>query len=591
MPDDASPRTVADGPWAGLARVALAMAAATSVEAVHRALVDGALPVLAADGCGLVVPAADGGWQLAFSSSFDPRLRARYDHEPFDSPLPACRAAREGTRFLVPDREAAAAVHPRMEEVVDLTGRRRWALLPLVAGEDVLGSLAVCWTDPAPFGTVELDLLEALAAHTAPTLQRVLAGESERRASRALIRVAHEIQQDVLTQLPRSTAVQLAVRYVPADLDADLGGDWYDAFRTRAGDLLLTVGDIAGHDLSAAAAMTRVRSLLRGLAWGSAEGPARLLDHLDAVVSALEPGTLATAVLVRVRSAADGSTTLTWASAGHPPPVVRGADGRVEVLTDGDDLLLGVDSTVRRREHEHPLPPGAVLALYTDGLVEDRGEDLTLGLQRLGAALGDVDPTDLQRACDLLVDGRDVPHRPGPAARHHGGDDRTLLLLRCRDGDAADAADDADAGSRAVTTRPAPTGGPDPVAVRLLLLPPEPVSAGRARAVVDLLCQEQRWEEDTADTALLLTSELVGNAVVHGRSEVRLRVTSTTAILLVEVEDDNERLPELLPDDDDALSGRGLRLVEDLSDAWGVRPRPGPVTSGKVVWFSLGRAR
>jgi anti-sigma regulatory factor (Ser/Thr protein kinase) len=97
------------------------------------------------------------------------------------------------------------------------------------------------------------------------------------------------------------------------------------------------------------------------------------------------------------------------------------------------------------------------------------------------------------------------------------------------------------------------------------------------------------WVEDAVDTAELLVSELVANAVIHGRSDLRLTVSATAARLLVEVEDGNERMPVLLPDDVDALSGRGLHLVQSASDEWGCRPVEGHGPVGKVVWFALDR--
>ncbi|WP_432523127.1 SpoIIE family protein phosphatase [Kineococcus sp. SYSU DK006] len=575
---------------ADLALLALDLSAATTVHEVHEALVARGLPLLGADGCGVVTRADDGGWRLALSTSFGPDLRARYEHEPHDSPLPACRAAREGVRVLVPDRAAAERVHPRMAEVVDLTGRERWALLPLLAGSQVVGSLAVCWERPGEFTEQEVALLEAFAAHCAPTLDRVLEARAARRAAAAVARVARELQRSVLGHLPSPEGVRLAVRCTPAAEGAGIGGDWYDAFTDRAGDLVVAVGDVTGHDEVAAASMNQVRTLLRGVSWDSGDGPARLLDRLDAVVCALEPGTLATAVLVLVGTGAaggaggdpgggsgggSGGLRVRWASAGHVAPLLRHPDGRVELLPDGD-LLLGVDPAAVRGEHVLDLPAGAALLLYTDGVVEDRASGTGGGTERLAGVLATGDPSEPDALCGELLS----------VGAGGGEDDRTALLLVA----AAGAGQVPAGGAAPAAGEAAPAADEGPSTTRVIVLPPDPRSAREARTVVREVCARCGWGEDDASTAELLTSELVTNAVVHGRSDARVTVTSSGDRLLVQVHDGNDRPPQVLTEHDDALNGRGMRLVDGGASAWGVRQDADGGRSGKVVWFSLERA-
>ncbi|NAZ78176.1 SpoIIE family protein phosphatase [Kineococcus sp. T13] len=580
---------------AGLARLALDLSAATTVHEVHEALVARGLPLLGADGCGVVTRADDGGWRLALSTSFGPDLRARYEHEPHDSPLPACRAAREGVRVLVADRAAAQREHPRMAEAVDLSGRERWALLPLFAGPHVVGSLAVCWTRPGPFTEQEVALLEAFAAHCAPTLDRVLEARAARRAAGAVARVARELQRSVLGSLPSPDGVRLAVRCTPAAEGAGFGGDWYDAFTDRAGDLVVAVGDVTGHDEVAAASMNQVRTLLRGVGWDSGDGPARLLDRLDAVVCALEPGTLATAVLALVGTGPAGGAgglRVRWASAGHVAPLLRHVDGRVEQLVDGD-LLLGVDPAAVRTEHVLELPVGAALLLYTDGLVEDRASGTGDGTGCIAGVLAAGDPGEPDALCEELLS----------AGAAGGEDDRTALLLVAGAGAGRAPADDAvpageagaagevgEVGEAGGAVAPAGTADDGPSTTRVIVLPPDPRSAREARTVVREVCARCGWGEDDASTAELLTSELVTNAVVHGRSDARVTVTSSGDRLLVQVHDGNERPPQVLTDDDAALNGRGMRLVDGGASAWGVRHDADGGHPGKVVWFSLERA-
>jgi serine phosphatase RsbU (regulator of sigma subunit) len=156
---------------------------------------------------------------------------------------------------------------------------------------------------------------------------------------------------------------------------------------------VIAIGDVLGHDTEAAAAMGQVRSMLRGIALtGAAEstGPADVLRGLDRAMTSLDLSTTATAVVARLspRAAHAAGTVLTWANAGHPPPLVVGAAGAVTQLTGPrNDLLLGVLPDAPRTEHLRVLEQGATVLLYTDGLVERRGQSIDDGLARLGDLL------------------------------------------------------------------------------------------------------------------------------------------------------------------------------------------------------------
>lgn len=118
-------------------------------------------------------------------------------------------------------------------------------------------------------------------------------------------------------------------------------------------------------------------------------------------------------------------------------------------------------------------------------------------------------------------------------------------------------------------------------------LPPEGTSVGRARGLVLALCRELSVDEDACETAVLLTSETVTNAIIHGRSEVRVRAEVTPGAVLVAVGDDNSRHPRLQPQDEEALDGRGLQILELAASRWGVAEEG----VGKVVWFEVDRHR
>jgi serine phosphatase RsbU (regulator of sigma subunit) len=164
-----------------------------------------------------------------------------------------------------------------------------------------------------------------------------------------------------------------------------------------------------GHDSAATAAMGQLRGLLRGIAYSSGAGPAAALRGLDAAMQGLQVGTFATAVVARLEQTdeerARGVTRVRWSNAGHPPPMVLDGHGGVAVLADlAADLLLGIDPDTERRESEITLDRGATLLLYTDGLVERRGQSLDEGLARLRALLEELGDRPLDELCDELLD-------------------------------------------------------------------------------------------------------------------------------------------------------------------------------------------
>src|SRR3712207_3446303 len=214
--------------------------------------------------------------------------------------------------------------------------------------------------------------------------------------------MAEALQRSLLTEPPRLEDLELAVRYVPAAEQAQVGGDWYDAFRVADGTTMLVIGDVTGHDRHAAAAMAQVRNVLRGVAHSQPESPARVLAALDRALGDLAVGTLATAVLARVEHTAD-EHVLRWSNAGHPPPVLLAADGSVVLLEREPNRLLGVDPGAPRVEHSAPMPPGATLLLYTDGLIERRGATLDAGLAWLLDAVSGMQGLSLEELCDRLL--------------------------------------------------------------------------------------------------------------------------------------------------------------------------------------------
>ncbi len=294
-------------------------------------------------------------------------------------------------------------------------GRTVW--LPLSAGEqNARSSMVVRLSDALAPDEDYLDFLGLLAATISQAVVRIAAREAERSLSEAL-------QRSLLTHPAGLGDLQVAVRYQPASEQAQVGGDWYDAFLLPDGALTMVVGDVAGHDQEAAAAMGQLRNLVRGVAYSLQQTPAGVLTGLDQAMDGLGVGVVATAVLAQVRPTPDGSpgqASLRFSNAGHPPPVLIRADGRASLLEPDPELLLGLDATASRTDHELGLGPGDTLLMYTDGLVERRGVAMERSLEWLVSVVDGRADLDAEELCNhllgLIDDGAE--------------DDIALLVLR-----------------------------------------------------------------------------------------------------------------------------------------------------------------
>ena len=234
--------------------------------------------------------------------------------------------------------------------------------------------------------------------------------------------VAETLQRSLLPQLPVIAGVDLAARYIAAGQGQEVGGDWFDVFPLSGGRVGVAVGDVMGHDLAAAAAMSQVRAALRAYA-SDGDAPGHVLDRLDSLVTTFELTPLVT-VFYGVLDApeGDGSRLLRYANAGHLPPMLRAPSGEVLTVDDGASVLIGVPSTLSHGQAERLLAPGATLLLYTDGLVEVRGTSLETSLDGLAAALtGMPIGADAETACHLLLTAKTNTPR---------ADDTAVLAIR-----------------------------------------------------------------------------------------------------------------------------------------------------------------
>lgn len=197
--------------------------------------------------------------------------------------------------------------------------------------------------------------------------------------------------------LPCVSDVKLTTRYRAAESTSPIGGDWYAAITLPDGRMGIAIGDVAGHGLQAVADMAAARFTLRALALIDPR-PDIVLDRLNQVVSVFEKNTMITA-LYGVLDPREH--TWTYASAGHVPALVRNAEGTIRLLDAAPDPPLGYAQTFRVRQV--PMNEGSTLMLYTDGLIERKGESLTEGLRRLERRSREA-PADLEAFCDHVLD-------------------------------------------------------------------------------------------------------------------------------------------------------------------------------------------
>jgi sigma-B regulation protein RsbU (phosphoserine phosphatase) len=325
-------------------------------------------------------------------------------------------------------------VHPIPPEVIEpsMTSdevRAAWARLdtdsftiaPLRARGETFGGLVLLNTSTrGPHSEMEIATAVEVARRAGLALDNArLYGQQ--------LKVAETLQRSLLTPPPQPDNLEIAVRYQPAAVNMHVGGDWYDAFLQPDGATLLVIGDVVGHNVDAAAAMGQIRSIVRGIAFDRQENPAAILGRVDEVLTGLQIGTMATALIARIEQTPEERETrlrrVRWSSAGHLPPLVRHADGTVETLSTRPEPLLGADIPHTRTDHVARLLPGDTVLFYTDGLVEQGRTGIDEGLDRLVEVFrglgGALSPDEL---CDALID-RIVARR--------SEDDVAIVAVRC----------------------------------------------------------------------------------------------------------------------------------------------------------------
>jgi anti-sigma regulatory factor (Ser/Thr protein kinase) len=350
-----------------------------------------------------------------------------------------------------------------------------------------------------------------------------------------------------LPDLPR---LRLAARYDPGVDGNAAGGDFYDAFSLPDGKLAVVLGDVAGHDVQAAALMGQVRAALRALALTDPD-PAVVLPGLDRLVATLATEARNEELFVTVLYGLiePDAQRLTMASAGHPAPLLRREqpDGPVTAryIEISPGTPLGLHG--RRTAVTVDFWPGDTLLLFSDGVVERRRQSLDRGLDGLATTVAGASSGDPRTLCGLAT-------AAVPGATE---DDVAVLVVE-------------------YALTPSRSAG--------IEVPAEPTAPGRVRHWMTAQLSSWRVPEAVIGAAVLCTSELTTNALLHAGTAARVEIDLSPDRLLVSVADRGTRGTVTMAQTD-ALSsrGRGLGLIEQLSDAWGTDP----AVRGSTVWFKI----
>ncbi|MBV9206793.1 MAG: serine/threonine-protein phosphatase [Actinobacteria bacterium] len=473
----------------------------------------------------------DAAWEAAFPTGEILRYPAR---SPYYQCMDTAAPVLEATISKNQASEIARAW--RRKPVAKLLSGASMLMLPLIARGTMLGFFACTRQEGfRRFDAYDVEIGLDFASRAAVFI------DNARRYSREHA-TALTLQRSMLpTGLSYPSSVEVRHRYLPGSKLIEVGGDWYESIALPGGRVALVVGDVAGHGVRAAVTMGRLRTAIHTLAMLELP-PADSLQQLDELMHTLgerEPhfATCAYAVF----DAVSGECEV--AVAGHLPPLLVHPDGSNELLDVPPAPPLGIgDGEVESRQFK--VEDGSLFVLYTDGLVENKGRDISDGLARLRGIFGPGAPErDLEDLCKATLDGVYADHQR---------DDIAVLIARLRR-----LQEDCHAS---------------------WTFPSKFTSVREARSV--LAEPMKRWElEDLIPTTELLVSELVTNAVKYSRGDVTLRLVNEKA-LVCEVLDTSGALPRLRQANGEDENGRGLQVVRQLSHRWGARR----TTTGKVVW-------
>lgn len=381
----------------------------------------------------------------------------------------------------------------------------------------------------------------------ADVTDQVLSADRLRESERRLHETAVTLQRSLLPQeLEQPDDLRVAATYQPGGTDAAVGGDWYDVITLGAGRTALVIGDVMGRGVRAAAVMGQLRTAVRAYARLDLP-PHEVIQLLDGLAGEIDATQIATCVYA-VHDPSEGR--LWYASAGHLPILIRDPDGTVRRAEEPTGPPLGTGGWIHT-SGSIALGPGCTAALYTDGLIERRDQDIDDGVAALTRALAGATGSP-QVICDRLL------RALGVTSEHD--DDVAVLVMQYPDHTGSDAELFRNASLDLL-------GGIE--------------AAPRARAFASGVLASWRFPVELRDLGVLAASELVANSLTHGHPPMRLRLRRTDRRLIIEVTDGDEHLPRRRRAEPGDEAGRGISIIATIASSWGSRRTPG---GGKAVW-------
>ncbi len=406
-PDASSEESVGVMGLYHLTHLAAALAEAATVHDVTDVVADQIVPAFGPQGLVLMI-AEEGRLRIIGHRGYSTEFIDRFDGTSLSSGTPSAHAGAKGDPAFFPsfaDFQRTYPDAPRYE------ARSAWAFLPLTASGRSIGSLVLSYDQPHPFRPSDRALLASLAGLIAQALARA-------RLYDARHTLAHTLQTGLLPPaLPHVPGLDVTARYQSAGHGMDIGGDFYDLIHMPTATTA-AIGDVQGHNTAAAALMGQVRTAVHAHA-AAGTSPGDLLARTNRLLTDLDAGRFTSCLIAQLDLA---HHRVRLATAGHPPPLLRHPDGGTEVLRLLPGLLLGVDPDADYPTTEIPLPPGAVLVLYTDGLVEVPGADIDDTTDALAQLLAQNQVHNLDHLAERLL--RHAEH----SSRHN--DDIALLIIR-----------------------------------------------------------------------------------------------------------------------------------------------------------------
>ncbi|AZQ39960.1 GAF domain-containing protein [Streptomyces cyaneochromogenes] len=393
-----------------LTHFATALTEAVGVQDVVELAADQIVPAFGPKALALMT-VYEGRLRITGFRGYSPELMARFDAAPLTSETPAAQAITTGVAAFFPSFAALKRAYPPAVHQDDMAA---WAFLPLIVSGRPVGTLVLGYDVPRPFPPAERAILTSLAGLLAQALDRA-------RFYDAKHALAHTLQTGLLPRaLPRVPGLDVAACYRPAGHGMEIGGDFYDLIHSSPDTATVAIGDVQGHNTTAAALMGQIRTAVRAHATVGSS-PGEILARTNRLLTDLDPGLFASCLVAHLDLTHHRARL---ATAGHPPALLRHPGGGTDILRVSPGLLLGIDPNADYPTAEIALPPGAVLALYTDGLVESPGIDIDDATIALAGQLAAAQRESLDALAEDLL-----RHAERSAPRH---DDIALLLIRPR---------------------------------------------------------------------------------------------------------------------------------------------------------------